>query len=118
MARLPCIDSETGRFENFGALVIGKAEPEPTGDDRALVVLEAEIEISRARLHELLKSAGLDGDILATKRLGGAEDLWLVEIRGFVGPGDPRLANLVALANKTVRRAIALGAYAAPIRLG
>jgi chorismate mutase/prephenate dehydratase len=118
IARLPFVDSDAGRFESFGALVIAQAEPEPTGDDRALIVIEAEIEISRARLHELLKAAELDGDILATKRLGGSEDLWLIEIRGFVGVGDPRLANMVALANKTVRRAVALGAYATPLHLG
>jgi chorismate mutase / prephenate dehydratase len=118
IARLPFIDSPSGRFENLAALAIGKTEPEPSGDDRSLIAIEAEIEVSRARLHELLKAAGLDGGILAMVGIGGDDGLWLIEIQDFVARDDGRLAKLVALANKTIRRVVPLGAYATPIRLG
>jgi chorismate mutase / prephenate dehydratase len=118
IARLPFVDSPSGRFENQGALAIGKAEPEPSGDDRSLVAIECETEMSRAKLHELLKAAGLDGAIQGMVGIGGDDSLWLVEIGDFVAGDDGRLANLGALANKTIRRALSLGAYATPIRLG
>lgn len=118
IGRLPFIEHRTGRFEDLSALAIGKTEPEPSGDDRTLIAIEAEIEVSRARLHELLKTAGLDGGILAMVGIGGDDGLWLIEIQDFVARGDERLANLVALANKTIRRVVPLGAYATPIRLG
>lgn len=118
IARLPFVDGPDGRFENLAALAIAKGEPERSGDDRSLIAVEAEIEMSRTRLHELLKAAGLDGAIQAMVGIGGDDGLWLVEIGDFVERDDPRLANLVALANKTIRRTISLGAYATPIRLG
>jgi chorismate mutase / prephenate dehydratase len=118
IARLPFIEHPTGRFEDLSALAIGKTDPEPSGDDRTLIAIEAEIEVSRARLHELLKAAGLDGGILAMVGIGGDDGLWLIEIQDFVARDDERLANLVALANKTIRRVVLLGAYATPIRLG
>jgi chorismate mutase/prephenate dehydratase len=118
IARLPFIEGPSGRFENQGALAIGQVEPEPSGDDRSLVAIEAATELSRARLHELLKAAQLEGAIQATVSIGGDDSLWLVEIGDFVERDDARLANLVALANKTIRRVVPLGAYATPIRLG
>jgi chorismate mutase len=118
IARLPFIESPSGRFENLVALAITRAEPEASGDDRSLVAVEAEIEMSRARLHELLKGAGLDGAIQAMVGIGGDDGLWLVEIGDFVDRDDARLANLVGLANKTIRRSVPLGCYATPIRLG
>jgi hypothetical protein len=118
IARLPFIEHPTGRFENLSALVIGRTEPEPSGSDRTLIAIEAEVELSRARLHELLKTAGLDGGILAAVSIGGDDGLWLIELQDFVAPRDERLANLVGLANKTIRRVVPLGAYATPIRLG
>lgn len=118
IARLPFLDAPAGRFENLSALAIGKTEPEPSGDDRTLIAIEAEIEVSRARLHELLKAARMDGGILAMVGIGGDDGLWLIEVQDFVARDDERLANLVALANKTIRRVVPLGAYATPMRLG
>ena len=118
IARLPFVETADGRFENLAALAIGKTDPEPSGDDRSLIAIEAETEMSRTRLHELLKAAGLDGNIMATVSIGGDEGLWLIEVAGYADRGDARLAKLVALANKTVRRAVPLGTYAMPIRLG
>lgn len=118
IARLPFVETADGRFENLAALAIGKTDPEPSGDDRSLIAIEAEIEMSRTRLHELLKTAGLDGGILAMVSIGGDDGLWLVEVSDYIDRDDARLANLVALANKTVRRAVPLGTYAMPIRLG
>jgi chorismate mutase-like protein len=115
--RLPFIADGSGQFENVAALVVAAAEPEPSGEDRSLIAIAGQDEISRARLRELLQGADLPGrsiGSLAGKDAGGGE-LHLVEIDDFVDRDDARLAKLVELAKRTVQQAVPLGAYAVPL---
>lgn len=118
VVRLPFAGSGNARGERPQALAVALLEPEPTGQDRALVAVEAKDELSRTRLTELLARAGLRGTVLAvTKRNAGsgAGPLSLVEVNQFLKPGEQRLAALDAAAPGEIARTTVIGAYAEPL---
>jgi hypothetical protein len=117
VACLPFLANDAGRFEDLKALAIAKMEHEPTGEDVTLIAVEADPELSRARLGEFFEKSGLDAaDVAATQHPSVPEArLHLVRIAGFIAPSEPRLESVAALAGKAVHRMVGLGGYAAPI---
>ncbi len=103
VARLPFLSSSDGA----GALVVAPVPPDASGDDRTLLLVEAETRASRAGVSQILAEAGLPVHSLLLARVGEAT-LALAEIDGFLSAEDARLAAL-----PWARRTI-LGAYAAP----
>jgi chorismate mutase len=104
VARLPFL----GGGDGVGALVVAPVPPDPSGEDRTLMLFEAETRASRASAFQTLADAGLPIASLLLARAGEAT-LALVEIEGFLESDDARLATL-----PWTRRTI-LGAYAAPV---
>lgn len=104
VARLPFMTAADGA----GALVVAPVAPDPSGDDRSLLMIEAEAHASRARLAQGLEEAGFVSNALLLTRAGAAT-LALAEVNGFLDAEDPRLAAL-----PWARRTI-LGAYATPV---
>lgn len=117
VARLPFVDNEAGRFEDLGAFAIARAVHEPTGEDRTLIALEIDAELSRARLRELLAKAGFEAEDVAVWAAPEAEStrLCLIEAAGHVAAGDGRFAELEAQVGKALQRIVGLGAYAVPV---
>ncbi|MGQ0676143.1 MAG: chorismate mutase [Rhodospirillales bacterium] len=118
VARLPFAGPGNARGERPQALAVALLEPEPTGQDRALVAVEARDEFSRTRLAELLARAGLGASVLAVAKRGsgdGAGQLSLVEVNQFLKPGEQRLAALDAAAPGEIARMTVIGAYAEPL---
>lgn len=92
------------------ALVVIPGAPDPSGEDRSLLRLEARAERGRTQLLAELAAAGLPARHLLLRRDGNAgATLALVEVEGVVAAGDPRLAAL------PVDRALPLGFYAVPM---
>ena len=115
-ARLPFVSSHG---EEVRALAIGQLEVEPSGDDLALLAIEAEPGLSRGRLRELLGAAGLNPGWASTWRPATpAPALHLVEVDSFVGDGDVRLAEVQRSAQGEVLRVVPVGSYARPLSLG
>jgi chorismate mutase / prephenate dehydratase len=115
-ARLPFVSSHG---DESRALAIGQLEIEPSGDDLALLAIEAEPGLSRARLRELLMTAGLNPGWASTCRPPTpAPALHLVEVDTFVGNGDERLAEMLNAARGEILRAVPIGGYARPLSLG
>jgi chorismate mutase len=115
VARLPFARTEP---EAGDALVVAALEPEPSGDDATLVGIETRRrdDLSRGRLVELLAAAGLGPRWLAaTAPAGDAGPIHLVELAGYLGPGEPRLTAALAAAREHVLRAAWLGGYARPL---
>lgn len=104
VARLPFMAGHDGA----GALVVAPTPVDPSGEDRSLLLIEAEPRASRARIAQQLEEAGLPPISLLLAR-GGEETMVLAEVDGFMVAEDPRLAAL-----PWPRRTI-LGAYAAPV---
>lgn len=105
VARLPFVAEPAG---GPGALVVAPVAPDPSGDDRTLLLVEAEAGAPRARIAAALAEAGLDATSMIVARVGAAT-LALAELNGFLRADDARLASL-----PWARRTI-LGAYAAPV---
>jgi chorismate mutase len=105
VARLPFVGEATG---GPGALVVAPVPPDPSGDDRTLLLIEAEAGAPRARIAGALAEAGLRAAGIIVARAGAAT-LALAEIEGFLRADDARLASL-----PWARRTI-LGACAAPV---
>ncbi len=114
VTRLPIypFDSALGRPEPIEALVIAKRPHDNTGLDRTLVVIETGPTTSRDRVRALLTGVGFEpSETLGTHTVGGSLQ-HLVEVDGWVGPTDPRLAPLV---REPVHHVSVVGGY--PISL-
>jgi chorismate mutase / prephenate dehydratase len=113
VARLPVAGSDPAA----SALAVARAAVEPTGDDRSFLGIETGDAISRARLLSCLTAAGCDVGFIATDREQPAPplNLHLVEIAGYVGPGDRKLAAIREAAPDAIRRVAWLGSHAVPL---
>ena len=118
LAALPFLDNPSGGFEDLNSLVIGQAEPEPSGDDVTLMVVVTRDEVSRARLNENLAKAGLKGYCADSRSpdTGDGDWLHLIEMPEFVAKNDPRLEELGKINGDGFIKAVILGAYAVPIQ--
>ncbi len=112
VARLPL----GGGDPATSAVAVARAAVEPSGDDRAFLGIEASDEISRTRLLSCLSAAGCDVGFIATHRDRADQpaSLHLVEVAGFLGPDDAKLAAIRGSAPDAIRRAQWLGTYAVP----
>lgn len=98
-------------------LAVARATVEATGEDRSFLGIEAGDEISRTRLLSRLAAAGYDVGFVTTHRDQAEQpaSLHLVEVAGFVGSDDAKLAAIRAAAPGGIRRALWLGSYAVPL---
>jgi len=106
VARLPFF---TEGEADADALVVAPGAPDPSAEDRSLLLLEADGEQSRGQLLTSLTTAGITARLVLVRRAPGISR-FLMEADGLIMPGDPRLAAL------PFDRARMLGAYAAPLR--
>jgi chorismate mutase/prephenate dehydratase len=113
--RLPFYNSPASRFESIEAVALARMLPEPSGDDITLAVLETGQELSRARVVESLKDAGIAAEFGAvhTDRASQAP-LYLLEIQGFLTAEDERLQVLETNLGDALDRIAVLGAYPRP----
>jgi hypothetical protein len=117
VSRLPFASRGNTRTGRADALAIGRFAPRATGRDRTLFVAEIAPDISRARIFSLLSGVGLEGTFLALcDRVGGADVL--IELRGMVPLGDPRIERFREQLGAELYRLTELGGYAEPLRLG
>jgi chorismate mutase len=94
------------------AYVVASVRPDPSGDDRGLISLELNAEISRTRVTTMLKDAGFIPGAMWVRRVpGDARIRALVEVEGLVEDDDPRLAALAGLDAPPV----AIGGFAVPL---
>ena len=115
-ARLPFVRPLVREGDDREAIAIGRVELEPSGDDQSLLAVEAEVDVSRARLRTLLAGAGLEPLWLAAFRPEGEPvALHLVEVPSLVVDGDPRLHHVQMVARGEVLRIVPLGGYPRPI---
>ncbi|MDD9904860.1 MAG: chorismate mutase [Rhodospirillaceae bacterium] len=112
VARLPFIEGSNARTGGVGAYALAKLDFDPTGDDRSLLVVETETELSRAGLRSLLTNAGLTPQLIVTDRRDGAAHL--IEVDGFVQAEDEPVRKLADL--EEVRSVLAIGAYGVPVQ--
>jgi chorismate mutase/prephenate dehydratase len=94
------------------ALVVASTLPDASEEDRSLLGLECDSEISRTRLSSELSAAGLRPETLLVARQPGSPVAnVLADVKGYLGDDDTRLTRL----GSVLRRPVVLGAYAVPV---
>jgi chorismate mutase-like protein len=112
LARLPFAGIGNARDGGGDALVIGKAEPDATGADRTMLVIDAAAEMSRARLSAAFESARRPIAHLAAHQPAPAECWHLIELDGLVLPQGPIVAAALKPLGDQVRGVWLFGGYA------
>jgi chorismate mutase/prephenate dehydratase len=113
IARLP-FGARGNAREGGDAFVIGAIEPEPSGIDRSLYIIETAKDLSRTRVPAALSSAGLSATALASTVLPGESVAQLIEFEGWILPDDTRLKEALTSLSGVLRDA-PLGGYAQPL---
>lgn len=118
IGRLPFLGEGPG--DGRVALALAQMAHEPTGDDRTLVGIELNGDVSRGRLKEAVEAAGMTPRAFWDTRPGraGGVPLHLVEIDGYVAPRDERLALLLERLGEAGQRAVPIGGFATPVVVG
>lgn len=115
-ARLPFLAARPADGEQANAFALGRVEPEPSGDDLTLLVIEAEPDVSRGRLRDVLLAAELAPVWVAVWRLPKEpQALHLVEVPSFVGEGDARIGQVLRTSRSEILRIVPLGGYPRPM---
>lgn len=116
-ARLPWLQADRPDNEQPRALAVGRIEVEPSGDDLSLLAVEAERDVSRGRVRDLLACHGLDPSWIAVHRLPKEpQAVHLVEVTTLVLEGDPRLGAVLGAARGEILRIATIGGYPRPMR--
>lgn len=120
IARLPFATGDEADAGHPEAYAISAIEQEETGDDSTVLLIDTAAELSLARLQSLLKQAGLEGQAVAVGRSPSraTDRQVLLEIAGFVGREDPRLAALATAGGDALIRAVPVGGFANPLKVG
>jgi len=115
IARLPFGPPGIHRGLASEALAIARTEQAATGDDHSFVAVETDEALSRSRVADVLRKAGLAAEFVTTWRGRERSEtaVHLAEISGYVGANDQRLADLSA--GGAVRQVLQVGGYASPL---
>jgi chorismate mutase / prephenate dehydratase len=114
VAKLPFLPMPNARARGISALVLARIEPEPSGDDRALISVESTSAVSRARIAGALAKVGLPAFTSALDQTVHGVHHYLVELPGVIADGDHRLRGLETALALENNRVAAIGAYATP----
>ncbi|MEE8515031.1 MAG: chorismate mutase [Alphaproteobacteria bacterium] len=117
IARIPFSPDPGAAGDEPQALAIAMMIPEPTDDDRSIVVIETDDDISRAKLNENFAAVGLNPLFSAERAGTPGRRGWLnlVECEGFILAEEERITLLVENLGEMVTAIHYLGAYAAPL---
>lgn len=114
--RLPFYASERGRFENLAAFALAAIEPQPSGDDVTVVIVETDLDVSRARIVDSLQSLGIHGRMAAVLQDDVAQRRsHLLELTGFIGEDDDVWQAYAEKIGDALQRIAVAGAYPAPL---
>lgn len=94
------------------AYVVAPIPPDPSGDDRSLIALSLDADVSRTRVTSLITDAGFTPGQAWVKRVPGEPYIRaLIDVEGFVRDDDQRLPAIGSLQGNPV----VIGAYAVPL---
>jgi hypothetical protein len=112
VGRLPFWRNRPDGAPSLQALVVAAAPPDASGDDRSLLGLECDRDVSRTRLSGELAAAGLAPDMMVLlPETGSNRTHVLAEVAGYLADDDPRLSRLGGV----LRRPVVIGGYAVPL---
>lgn len=115
-ARLPLGEnrSDNGNPEHK-CLAVSRAPYAPTGDDRSFIILQLEHRVSRARIVDKAKALGMTPLSLHSSQSNHPDyNDHLLEVVGYAGDDDGKLAQLLKLLESDDGRAVFVGGYPTP----
>lgn len=115
-ACLPYVYHGTPSRDASSCLAIATIEPEESGDDRSIFVIEANQNFSQTKLQMAFSNAKLEATWISIATLSPNVRHHLIEIKGFVNHHHPAIKQLVSSGASNINVSW-LGAYAAPIVL-
>jgi len=121
VSRLPfcTVPAAEGNAPASAALVLGALPIEPSGADLTMLAIETDLELSRARLVDLIAAGGVDLVSLATLRdLQPESAFHLVEVEGMAEPALAGLHHALAPLRDRLLRLEVLGSYPQPLNGG
>ncbi|MBI1777414.1 MAG: chorismate mutase [Proteobacteria bacterium] len=114
VVKLPFADRSRSRTAIATAFVVAAMAHEESGEDRTLVALAAKAGADEAGIATALERVELKGSVLAIAPDKENDTQWrLLELAGFVGADDRRLALLAR--EPGIGRALTIGGYATPL---
>jgi chorismate mutase len=111
IAKLPFWTKRAEGAPAGDAFVVAAIRPDPSGQDRGLIALELNADISRTRIISILTAAGFAPGQIWLKRESDSRSLALIEVDGLVEDGDERLAQITGLDAP----ASVIGGFAVPL---
>ncbi len=115
IARLPFGAAGNARSGDNDAFVVGAIEPEESGADRSLYVIETGDDLSRARMLGALGSVSPRVNVLAATDAKDGAATQFVEFDGWIAGDDVRLKEALAGLGGKVLHCTWLGGYALPL---
>lgn len=116
IARLPFGDrTATNVTPDHQALVVAKIKFEPSGDDRSFLALELDHHVSRTRILDRSREAGMIArSIYSLPAKGGTHTLHLLEVEGYVSQQDDKINQLLETLESPDGRCVCVGGYPTP----
>jgi chorismate mutase / prephenate dehydratase len=121
VSRLPFCPTLTGDDHHPapGALVLGALPVEPSGTDLTMLAVETDLDLSRARLRDLIEAGGVELVSLTSLRdLEPETAFHLVEVEGMADSALSGLQQAFAPLRDRVLRLDVLGSYPQPLQAG
>ena len=114
-ARIPYVYHGVPNRDAPSALAIARLLPERTDNDRSIIVLEADHNISQHKLQSAFTNAKLEATWINVATLTPSARHHLVEVKGFVTEENEIMQGVLASLGSSILNASFLGTYAAPI---
>ncbi|HSU07527.1 MAG TPA: chorismate mutase [Acetobacteraceae bacterium] len=115
VARLPFWRCRAEGTPSAQALAVAAMSPDPSGEDRTLLGLELDRDVSQERLTAALGAVGLHaGQVILHRDAGVSVAHALADVPGYLAAGDSRLSGLGCV----LRPPALIGAYAVPLGAG
>lgn len=112
-ARIPFVMENDGREKM--AFAFASLMPEPSGDDKSLLVIEAESNVSQSRLQTALQKEKLEATWLDIAASTAESRFHFLEISGFIDEKHEGFSRAIHALGAAVVGVNFLGAYAVPI---
>jgi chorismate mutase len=116
-AHIPFVYSDTQSKYIPAALAFAKLSPEPSGDDRTLLVIEAEVNVSHSRLQMALQAAKLEATWIDIATITPDTRHHFLEIKGFITKENSEIIALTNALGASLYNTYFLGAYAVPVTI-
>jgi len=117
IVRLPHGDDPADRGSDNKALVIAKAGFDDSGDDHSFLLIECSADVSRARLVDKAKSAGIEAVSIVSNRASGAYQptIHLMEVKGYFAGDNKKCDKFTqAISEESDARIKCIGGFPVP----